>query len=184
MSFVGSPYWMAPETNRGKHVYNSLCDIWSLRITITEMVESNPALLELEQMEACQKIIDPAYADEITLHDDKPSPALQLFVDTLLAADPSSRPDASELCKEPYIVTTVKDLRLLQKHKYFDSDLDGAANVVGFGRRKGGAQNLANAANRSVGPMRSLIAKHIDTLEEYRKKKKQKRAWVKRKQGL
>ena len=109
MSFVGSPYWMAPETIRGKHVYNNLCDIWSLGITVIEMVEGNPPLLELEQMEACQKIIDPAYADEITLHDDKHSPALQLFVDTLLAADPSSRPDASELCKEPYIVTTVKD---------------------------------------------------------------------------
>ena len=45
-TFVGSPHWMAPEVivceNDRKAKYNSLCDVWSLGITMIELAQGHP----------------------------------------------------------------------------------------------------------------------------------------------
>ncbi|XP_057582336.1 mitogen-activated protein kinase kinase kinase kinase 2 isoform X3 [Hippopotamus amphibius kiboko] len=53
-SFIGTPYWMAPEVAavERKGGYNELCDIWALGITAIELGELQPPLFHLHPMRA------------------------------------------------------------------------------------------------------------------------------------
>ncbi|KAG7252912.1 hypothetical protein CRUP_014490 [Coryphaenoides rupestris] len=52
MSFIGTPYWMAPEVAAVeiKGGYNELCDIWSVGITAIELVELQPPLFNVHPL--------------------------------------------------------------------------------------------------------------------------------------
>lgn len=51
-SFIGSPYWMAPEVAavERKGGYNHLCDIWAVGITAIEFAELQPPMFDLHPM--------------------------------------------------------------------------------------------------------------------------------------
>ena len=51
-SFIGTPYWMAPEVAavERKGGYNHLCDIWAVGITAIELAELQPPMFDLHPM--------------------------------------------------------------------------------------------------------------------------------------
>ncbi|CAG8540964.1 106_t:CDS:10 [Paraglomus occultum] len=55
-SFVGTPYWMAPEVIKEGAAYDTKADIWSLGITVYEIATGNPPLADLSAMRAIQLI--------------------------------------------------------------------------------------------------------------------------------
>ena len=55
-TLVGTPYWMAPEVAQAIPAYDTKADIWSLGITIYEMVTGSPPLSNHAQLKAIHLI--------------------------------------------------------------------------------------------------------------------------------
>ncbi len=95
-SFVGSPYWMAPEVIK-RSTYDSKADIWSLGITLVEMLTGEPPLAHIEPSRAIFIIpknapprLHPSFSD-----------ALRDLVALCLHDDPQQRPSARDLLGHP-----------------------------------------------------------------------------------
>lgn len=98
--YVGSPLFMAPEVIK-KCGYNSKADIWSLGITIIEMVDGRPPYTDIRSMADLQKIIDRPSA---TVSNPKNfSDDFNDFVAKCLIKDPELRPSAMELLNHPFV---------------------------------------------------------------------------------
>lgn len=93
-SFVGSPYWMAPEVIKRSH-YDSKADIWSLGITIYELVRGEPPLAQIEPARAICVIPTCAPPRLDSSHGE----ALRELVAACLHDDPGKRPSADELLR-------------------------------------------------------------------------------------
>ncbi|XP_064465697.1 STE20-like serine/threonine-protein kinase [Ornithodoros turicata] len=106
-SFIGTPYWMAPEvvlceTYRDQP-YDYKADIWSLGITLIELAQMEPPNNEMNPMRVLLKI---QKSDPPTLA--QPSKWSKNFKDFLalcLIKDPHQRPSAEDLLKHPFIAT-------------------------------------------------------------------------------
>eukprot|EP00039_Didymoeca_costata_P015979 m.278876 g.278876 ORF g.278876 m.278876 type:complete len:734 (+) comp16319_c0_seq8:515-2716(+) len=99
-SFIGTPYWIAPEIiavemKMGPDGYSSRCDIWSLGITAIEMAEMAPPMFELHPMRALYLIPKnnpPKLVDKKKWHKD-----FHDFLKQALTKNPAKRPSAEEL---------------------------------------------------------------------------------------
>uniref|UniRef100_A0A8C7I8J4 non-specific serine/threonine protein kinase n=1 Tax=Oncorhynchus kisutch TaxID=8019 RepID=A0A8C7I8J4_ONCKI len=115
-SFIGTPYWMAPEVVMCETMkdapYDYKADIWSLGITLIELAQIEPPHHELNPMRVLLKI---AKSEPPTL--EQPSKWSREFKDFLkksLDKNPESRPDAAQLLEHPF-VCSVKTNRPLQE---------------------------------------------------------------------
>ncbi|OBA26425.1 kinase-like protein, partial [Hanseniaspora valbyensis NRRL Y-1626] len=112
-TFVGTPYWMAPEvilngyknskTGVKQQGYDEKADIWSLGITIIELVNKKPPLIEHEPMQIVSKIPD---LDPPTLKNNeswKCSKYLISFVDACLKKNPEDRLNGNGLLQLKFI---------------------------------------------------------------------------------
>ncbi|XP_048671440.1 serine/threonine-protein kinase 10 isoform X4 [Marmota marmota marmota] len=116
-SFIGTPYWMAPEVVLCETMkdtpYDYKADIWSLGITLIEMAQIEPPHHELNPMRVLLKI---AKSDPPTLlTPSKWSVEFRDFLKTALDKNPETRPSAAQLLEHPFVsnVTSNKALREL-----------------------------------------------------------------------
>uniref|UniRef100_UPI00398EAE3E serine/threonine-protein kinase 10 isoform X2 n=1 Tax=Pristiophorus japonicus TaxID=55135 RepID=UPI00398EAE3E len=116
-TFIGTPYWMAPEVvmceTMKDNPYDYKSDIWSLGITLIEMAQIEPPHHELNPMRVLLKI---AKGDPPTL--DNPSKWSKDFKDFLKKAldkNPDTRLSAAQLLQHPFVssVSSNKPLREL-----------------------------------------------------------------------
>lgn len=104
-TFVGSPYWMAPEVMT-QNKYDGKADVWSLGITCFEMATGMPPLHNIPPLRI------------INMIPRQPSPKLPAgysteindFVDKCLAKDPTQRPEVKVLLKHAFLQSVAKTL--------------------------------------------------------------------------
>ncbi|XP_036421315.1 TRAF2 and NCK interacting kinase a isoform X1 [Colossoma macropomum] len=103
-TFIGTPYWMAPEViacdENPEATYDFKSDLWSLGITAIEMAEGAPPLCEIHPMRALFLIPrNPAPR----LNSSKWSAEFHSFIESCLVKNHTQRPNTEEMLKHPFI---------------------------------------------------------------------------------
>ncbi|XP_022128153.1 serine/threonine-protein kinase mig-15 isoform X5 [Pieris rapae] len=103
-TFIGTPYWMAPEViacdENPEATYDNRSDLWSLGITALEMAESQPPLCDLHPMRALFLI---PRNPPPRLKSKKWAKKFHSFIETVLVKDYHQRPYTEQLLKHPFI---------------------------------------------------------------------------------
>ncbi|WVW81377.1 hypothetical protein I302_103369 [Kwoniella bestiolae CBS 10118] len=106
-TFVGTPYWMAPEVVTEGRLYDSKADIWSLGITLLEMAYGEPPMSGQPAARAIMMLSDRKMRAP-KLEGDHWSKDMRDFVLACLNEEPSDRSGAEELSKLKWIKNNQK----------------------------------------------------------------------------
>ncbi|KAM3963887.1 serine/threonine-protein kinase Tao [Aphomia sociella] len=125
-SFVGTPYWMAPEVilamDEGQ--YDGKVDVWSLGITCIELAERKPPYFNMNAMSALYHI---AQNDSPTLQAPEWTDTFRYFVEACLQKNPQERPSSTKLLSHQFITRSRSPhvlIDLIQRTKAAVRDLD------------------------------------------------------------
>ncbi|XP_026135514.1 traf2 and NCK-interacting protein kinase-like isoform X1 [Carassius auratus] len=103
-TFIGTPYWMAPEViacdENPDSTYDYRSDVWSLGITALEMAEGVPPLCDMHPMRALFLI---PRNPPPKLKSKKWSKKFQMFVDSCLVKNYLQRPSTETLLRHSFI---------------------------------------------------------------------------------
>lgn len=97
-SFVGTPYWMAPEMLK-ESKYAEGVDIWALGISAIDIATRKVPYSDLKTFEAMTMIKD----EPPPILEGDFSPEFKDFVAQCLVKDPNDRPTASQLLRHPFV---------------------------------------------------------------------------------
>uniref|UniRef100_S4RCL6 Serine/threonine-protein kinase TAO3 n=1 Tax=Petromyzon marinus TaxID=7757 RepID=S4RCL6_PETMA len=125
-SFVGTPYWMAPEVilamDEGQ--YDGKVDVWSLGITCIELAERKPPLFNMNAMSALYHI---AQNDSPTLQSPEWSDYFRNFVDSCLQKNGQDRPTSAGLLRHAFVMRDRPEsvlIEMIQRTKDAVRELD------------------------------------------------------------
>lgn len=111
-SFVGTPYWMAPEVilamDEGQ--YDGKVDVWSLGITCIELAERKPPYFNMNAMSALYHI---AQNESPTLSTPSWSDTFSNFVELCLKKLPTERPSSAKLLTHSFVTRQRSETALL-----------------------------------------------------------------------
>ncbi|XP_051955552.1 mitogen-activated protein kinase kinase kinase kinase 2-like [Xyrauchen texanus] len=104
-SFIGTPYWMAPEVAavERKGGYNQLCDIWAVGITAIELAELQPPMFDLHPMRALMLMSKSSFQPPKLKDKNKWSTDLHNFIKMALTKNPRKRPTAEKLLQHAFV---------------------------------------------------------------------------------
>ena len=116
-TFIGTPYWMAPEVimceTSKSDPYSYAADVWSLGITVIELTQMEPPHNDFSPQRVLMKI---ARGDPPKLRNSSEySFPMNKFIEICLQKNPRDRPTCAELCSNQWIdcVESNKPLRQL-----------------------------------------------------------------------
>lgn len=138
-TFIGTPYWMAPEVvlceTFRDNPYDYKVDIWSMGITLIEFAQMEPPNHEMSPMRVLLKIqkSDPPKLEQPS----KWTKDFNDFIAKCLIKDPQKRPTCDELLKYPFISGTldakpIRDLLLEYKAEVVEEELTDDDPEVSF----------------------------------------------------
>ncbi|XP_056107232.1 mitogen-activated protein kinase kinase kinase kinase 5 isoform X2 [Rhinichthys klamathensis goyatoka] len=105
MSFIGTPYWMAPEVAAVeiKGGYNELCDIWSVGITAIELAELQPPLFDVHPLRVLFLMSKSGYQPPKLKDKSRWSTMFYSFVKSMLIRNPKKRPGAKKMLTHLFV---------------------------------------------------------------------------------
>lgn len=104
-SFIGTPYWMAPEVAavERKGGYNHQCDIWAIGITAIELAELQPPMFDLHPMRALFLMSKSGFKPPTLKDKARWSAEFHNFVKMALTKNPKKRPNAERLLLHRFV---------------------------------------------------------------------------------
>lgn len=149
--FAGSPYWMAPEVIQ-METPTQASDIWSLGITVIELLTGAPPYIDMNPLSAMYHI---ASANTMPELPEKISVELRDFLTLCLNMDPNQRPTAAELQKHVFFNSVGKVYYFICTHLY-------TSTLHSRNMRKRGESKLTIAKRRGRGSKRATILKKVN----------------------
>ncbi|XP_067220580.1 mitogen-activated protein kinase kinase kinase kinase 5 [Chanodichthys erythropterus] len=162
MSFIGTPYWMAPEVAAVeiKGGYNELCDIWSVGITAIELAELQPPMFDVHPLRVLFLMSKSGYQPPKLKDKSKWSTMFYSFVKSMLIRNPKKRPSAKKMLTHLFVtqpsLRQELTLELLDKLKHpeklkvcLPTDDDDLEVIVPHSLRRIHSINRHNRAERT-----------------------------------
>uniref|UniRef100_A0A8C1NCK4 Mitogen-activated protein kinase kinase kinase kinase 6 n=1 Tax=Cyprinus carpio TaxID=7962 RepID=A0A8C1NCK4_CYPCA len=135
-SFIGTPYWMAPEVAavERKGGYNQLCDIWAVGITAIELAELQPPMFDLHPMRALMLMSKSSFQPPKLKDKNKWSTEFHNFIKTALIKSPRKRPTAEKILQHAFVTQLLtRNLVIELLDAVNNPDLHHADNTVESG---------------------------------------------------